>query len=157
MRKLGEATQRNYIRAAKLLSEFLGRSPSTATAEDLRRFQVHQSGTGARPPVRNSTVPALRFFFRVTPDRPEMARHLTLVRQPRKPPSVLNEEEVVRLLGPGAYPTVATGRHPKPSQASPCKWAAVWQLGIESRRKERRPDRSGSPANRCAGSWAPRG
>ena len=46
----------------------------------------------------NNTVTALRFFFRVTLDRGEMARHLTLVRQPRKLPSVLNEEEVVRLL-----------------------------------------------------------
>jgi site-specific recombinase XerD len=98
VRKLGAATQRNYIRAVKTLSEFLGRSPATATSEDLRRFQVHQSAAGAQPPVMNSTVTALRFFFRVTLDRPEMARHLTLVRQPRKLPSVLSEEEVVRLL-----------------------------------------------------------
>ena len=48
VRKFGEATQRNYIRAVKTLSEFLGRSPATATPEDLRRLQVHQSGTGAR-------------------------------------------------------------------------------------------------------------
>jgi hypothetical protein len=52
VRKLGAATQRNYIRAVKTLSEFLGRSPATATAEDLRRFQVHQSAAGAQPPRR---------------------------------------------------------------------------------------------------------
>ena len=98
VRKLGAATQRNYVRAVKTLSEFLGRSPASATPEDLRRFQVHQSEAGAQPPVMNNTVSALRFFFRVTLDRPEMARHLTLVRQPRKLPNVLNEEEVVRLL-----------------------------------------------------------
>jgi site-specific recombinase XerD len=98
VRKLGAATQRNYIRAVKTLSEFLGRSPATATAEDLRRFQVHQSAAGAQPPTMNNTVTALRFFFRVTLDRPEMGRHLTLVRQPRKLPNVLNEEEVLRLL-----------------------------------------------------------
>ena len=40
VRKLGAATQRNYIRAVKALSEFLGRSPAAATAEDLRRFQA---------------------------------------------------------------------------------------------------------------------
>ena len=98
VRKLGAATQRNYIRAVKTLSEFLGRSPATATAEDLRHFQVQQSAAGAQPPTMNNTVTALRFFFRVTLDRPEMGRHLTLVRQPRKLPNVLNEEEVVRLL-----------------------------------------------------------
>ena len=98
VRNLGAATQKSYIRAVKILSEFLGRSPATATPEDLRRFQVHQSATGAQPSVMNNTVTALRFFFRVTLDRGEMARHLTLVRQPRKLPSVLNEEEVVRLL-----------------------------------------------------------
>src|SRR5262245_636707 len=90
VRKLGAATQRNYIRAVKTLSEFLDRSPANATPEDLRQFQVHQSEAGAQPPVMNSTVTALRFFFRVTLDRPEMARHLTLVRQPRKLPSVLS-------------------------------------------------------------------
>jgi site-specific recombinase XerD len=98
VRKFGAATQQSYIRAVKTLSEFLGRPLTTATAEDLRRFQVHQSGTGAQPSVMNNTVSALRFFFRVTLDRPEMARHLTLVRQPRKLPNVLSEEEVVRLL-----------------------------------------------------------
>ena len=98
VRKLGAATQRNYIRAVKALSEYLGRSPATATAEDLRRFQVRQSEAGAQPSAMNNTVTGLRFFFRVTLDRPEMGRHLTLVRQPRKLPNVLNEEEVVRLL-----------------------------------------------------------
>ena len=86
VRKLGAATQRSYIRAVKTLSEFLGRSPDTATAEDLRRFQLHQSGAGVQPSIINNTVTALRFFFRVTLDRPEMTRHLTLVRQPRKLP-----------------------------------------------------------------------
>ena len=98
VRKFGAATQRSYVRAVKTLSEFLGRSPASATAEDLRRFQVHQSEAGAQPSVMNNTVTALRFFLRVTLDRPEMTRHLTLVRQPRKLPNVLNEEEVVRLL-----------------------------------------------------------
>jgi integrase/recombinase XerD len=98
VRKLGPATQKAYVRAVKALSEFLGRSPATATAEDLRRFQVHQSEAGVQPSAMNNTVTALRFFFRVTLDRPEMGRHLTLVRQPRKLPNVLNEEEVLRLL-----------------------------------------------------------
>jgi site-specific recombinase XerD len=51
-----------------------------------------------RAPSINGSVAALRFFFTVTLDRPEMARHLTFVREPRKIPAVLSPEEVARLL-----------------------------------------------------------
>jgi integrase/recombinase XerD len=33
-------TRRDYIRAVKKLASFLGRSPDTATVEDLRAFQL---------------------------------------------------------------------------------------------------------------------
>jgi integrase/recombinase XerD len=46
----------------------------------------------------NGAVAALRFFFTTTLDRPDMARHLTFVREPRKIPVVLSPEEVARLL-----------------------------------------------------------
>ena len=81
VRKFGEKTQNDYIRHVKTFSTFLGRSPVRATPEDLRRFQVHQSKDGTQPPTINSSVAALRFFFRVTLNRPEMCRHLTMVRQ----------------------------------------------------------------------------
>ena len=51
-----------------------------------------------RPPTINGAVAALRFFFSVTLDRPDMARHLTFVREPRRIPVVLSPEEVARLL-----------------------------------------------------------
>src|SRR5215467_13298566 len=98
VRQFGEKTQNDYIRHVKTFSTFLGRSPAKATPEDLRRFQVHQSKTGVQPPTINSSVAALRFFFRVTIDRPELCRHLTLVRQQRKLPVVLSKEEVLQLL-----------------------------------------------------------
>jgi integrase/recombinase XerD len=41
---------------------------------------------------------ALRFFFTVTLDRPEMAQHLTFVREPRRIPVILSLEEIARLL-----------------------------------------------------------
>jgi hypothetical protein len=44
-----------------------------ATAEDIRRFQVHQAETGVSPPTVNCSVSALRFFFTVTLDRPELS------------------------------------------------------------------------------------
>jgi len=98
VRNFVEKTRNDYIRQVKTFTAFLGRSPDTATAEDLRRFQLHQTRTGVHPPSINGSVAALRFFFTVTLDRPEMARHLTLVREPRKMPAVLSPEDVARLL-----------------------------------------------------------
>jgi len=91
-------TQRNYIRAVKNLAIFLGRSPDTATREDLRLFQLHLTENHVRPPTINSAVTALRFFFTVTIDRPDVTKPLTFVAELRKIPVVLNPEEVVRLL-----------------------------------------------------------
>jgi integrase/recombinase XerD len=98
VRNFVEKTRNDYIRHVRSFTAFLDRSPDTAVAEDLRRFQLHQTQTGVRPPSINGSVAALRFFFTVTLDRPEMARHLTFVREPRKMPAVLSPEEVARLL-----------------------------------------------------------
>jgi integrase/recombinase XerD len=98
VRNFVEKTRNDYIRQVKTFTAFLSRSPDTATAEDLRRFQLHQTRAGVHPPSINGSVSALRFFFTVTLDRPEMARHLTFVREPRKMPAVLSPEEVARLL-----------------------------------------------------------
>ena len=84
VRNFVEKTRNDYIRHVRTFTAFLGRSPDTATPEDLRRFQLHQTQTGVRAPSINGSVAALRFFFTVTLDRPEMARHLTFVREPRK-------------------------------------------------------------------------
>jgi len=111
VRNFASETQRNYIRAVKNLDTFLGRSPATATPEDLRRFQVHLSQTGTQPPTMNGTVTALRFFFRVTVERPELGRHLTLVQAEQKLPVVLTQEEVASLLeaAPGPKYKAALG------------------------------------------------
>jgi hypothetical protein len=70
VRNFVEKTRNDYIRQVKTFTAFLGRSPDTASAEDLRRFQLHQTRTGVRPPSINGSVAALRFFFTVTVDRP---------------------------------------------------------------------------------------
>ena len=97
MRNFAYDTQREYIRAVKKLAAFLKRSPDTATAEELRGFQLHLTET-ANPPVINTTVTALRFFFKTTLDKPETTRHLVFVHEPRKLPRVLPPEDVLRLL-----------------------------------------------------------
>src|SRR5271163_4906769 len=75
-------TRGNYIRNVRAFAAFIGRSPGTATAEDLRRFQLHQTQSGMQPPSINSAVSALRFLFTVTLDRPDPSvpmkvRHLS--------------------------------------------------------------------------------
>jgi site-specific recombinase XerD len=98
VRNFTSDTQRSYIRAVKNLTVFLGRSPDTATAEDLRLFQLHLTSTGVRPPTINGTVTALRFFFSVTVDRVGVIKPLTFVAEPRTIPVVLSPEEVARFL-----------------------------------------------------------
>jgi integrase/recombinase XerD len=98
VRGFGEKTQIDYIRHVKNFTIFLGRSPDLAEGEDLRAFQVHQREQGVQPPTMNGAVAALRFFFTTTCGRPEMARHLRLVKQPQKLRVVLTPEEVLLLL-----------------------------------------------------------
>jgi integrase len=104
VRGFTEKTGNDYVRNVRALAVFIGRSPDTATAEDLRRFQLHQTQTGMQPPSINSAVAALRFFFTVTLDRPDLARRLTIVREPRRLPAVLSVEEVTLLLHPAPGP-----------------------------------------------------
>jgi integrase len=98
MRRFSRETQRNYIRDVGRFATFLGRSPHTATADDLRRFQIEQRKAGVPTPTMNSIVSALRFLFTNTLDRPDLARKLVRVAHPRNLPVVLSREEVARLL-----------------------------------------------------------
>jgi integrase/recombinase XerD len=98
MRRFSRATRRNYIRDVGRFATFLRRPPDTATADDVRRFQVEQRDAGLPAPTMNSIVAALRFFFTHTLDRPDLARKLFRVTYPRKLPVVLSPDEVARLL-----------------------------------------------------------
>jgi integrase/recombinase XerD len=98
IRGFTESTRRDYIRCVKAFAAFIGRSPDMATAEDVRRFQLHQTRAGMQAASINSSVSALRFFFDVTIDRPDLSRRMTVIHQPRKLPLVLSVDEVVRLL-----------------------------------------------------------
>src|SRR5947208_7421939 len=98
IRKLAPKTQQGYIRTVKNLAAFLGRSPDTASFEDVRRFQLHLAANGADTPTRNHTVSALRFFFRVTLKRYAIVEHTHFIHELRKLPVVLSPEEVARLL-----------------------------------------------------------
>ncbi|EAV42150.1 integrase/recombinase [Stappia aggregata IAM 12614] len=98
MRGLGSHTQNDYVRHVRNFSAFLGRPPDTATAEDIRHYQLHQHETGVGTATINSTVSALRFLFTVTLNRRDLSRTLVITRNPRKLPEVLSVEEAARLL-----------------------------------------------------------
>jgi integrase/recombinase XerD len=97
-RKLGAGTQRGHIRSCKQFAAFLKRSPDTATAEDIRRFQLHLSETGVSICNRNRTMTGLRFLFRVTLRRLDLAAEIYHIREPQKIPLVMSPDETRRLL-----------------------------------------------------------
>ena len=98
MRKLSPKTQSHYIRAVRNLARHLRRSPDTATAEDLRRYQLHLVDAGISSVSLNAAITGLRFFFEVTLGRSDALAKMKAVYEPRKLPVVLSVEEVTRLL-----------------------------------------------------------
>lgn len=98
LRKLNPKTQIAYLRAAEKLARFLRQSPDAASAEDLRRFQLHLVEQGTSSVTINATITGLRFLFEVTLDRGDAMKKMSHVYQPRKIPEILNVDEVARLL-----------------------------------------------------------
>jgi integrase/recombinase XerD len=97
-RKLSAGTQRGHIRSCKRFAGFLNRSPDTATSEDIRRFQLHLAETGVSICNRNRIMTGLRFLFRVTLRRLDLANEVYHIREPQKIPLVMSPEETRRLL-----------------------------------------------------------
>jgi site-specific recombinase XerD len=98
IRKFAPKTQHDYVQRVKNFAAFLGRSPDTASFEDVRRYQLDLATRGAGVPTLNQSVATLRFFFRVTLKRHDILEHTHFIREPRKLPVVLSPEEVARLL-----------------------------------------------------------
>jgi len=98
LRKLSPQTQGAYIRAVKNFTRYLGQSPDAASAEDLRRYQLHLVDQGISSGNLNATLTGLKFFFETTLERPEAMAKMSHVHEPRKLPLALGLEEVTRLL-----------------------------------------------------------
>ena len=97
-RELCAGTQRGHIRSCKRFAAFLKRSPDAATADDIRRFQLHLSEAGVSIGNRNRIMTGLRFLFRVTLRRLDLATEIYHIREPQKIPLVMSPDEVKRLL-----------------------------------------------------------
>lgn len=111
MRGLGSHTRQDYVRHVRRFAAFIGRSPDTATPDDIRRFQLDQHEKGVSPATINGAVSALRFLFLVTLQRRDLSRALVITRYHRKLPDVLSVEEAARLLeaAPGLKYKAALG------------------------------------------------
>jgi len=92
-RQLSPKTQDTYLHIVREFARFLGRSPDTATVEDLRRYQLHIVDHGTSPVSLNHAITGLKFFFEVTLDRPELMVRMPPVRVPRTLPVVLSPNE----------------------------------------------------------------
>jgi site-specific recombinase XerD len=97
-RHLGPHTQHDYIRSCKRFAAFLARSPETATADDIRRFQLDLAESGISNGNRNAIVTGVKFLFRVTLRRHDLAAEFYAVRYPRKIALVMSPDEIERLL-----------------------------------------------------------
>ena len=97
-RKLGRHSQRSHIYSCKRLAAFLKRSPETATREDLRLFQLHLAETGMSICNRNRIMTGVRFLFRVTLRKLDLAAEIYHIREPQKIPQVMSPDEMRRLL-----------------------------------------------------------
>src|SRR5262245_50335567 len=101
-RKLGAHTQRSHISSGKRFAAFLKRSPDTATREDIRRFQLHLAEAGVSICNRNRIMTGVRFLFRVTLRRLDLAAEIYHIREPQKIPLVMSPDETRRVLAVGS-------------------------------------------------------
>ena len=97
-RQLGPQSHKSRIRAYKRFAAWLQRSPETATADDIRSFQLHLAETQVGTVTRNATMTGLRFLLKVTLRRHDLAAEIYHLKEPQKVPLILNQDETRRLL-----------------------------------------------------------
>jgi len=101
-RKLGTHSQRSHIYSCKRFAAFLKRSLDTATAEDIRQFQLHLAATDMSICNRNRIMTGVKFLLRVTLRRLDLAAEIYHLREPQKIPQVMSPDETRRLLAVAA-------------------------------------------------------
>ena len=141
MRRFAMATQRNYIRDVSRFATFLGRPPDTASAEDVRRFQIEQRDAGVPAPTMNSIVAALRFFFAHTLDRPDLARKLYRVPYRASHAGHLSLHQLKVMSAIEHCRTAAMGGH-----VEACTDCGHWRIAYNSCRNRHCPKCQGAAA-----------
>ena len=97
-RNLGRDSQRNHIGSCKRFAQWLGRSPDTATADEVKAFQLHLLESGASICNRNRIMTGVKFLLKVTLRRHDLAAEIYHLKEPTRVPQVLSPQEVKRVL-----------------------------------------------------------
>ena len=97
-RNLGPASQSSHLRACKRFAAWLGRSPETATPDDVKYFQQYLIESGVSICTRNQTMTGVKFLFRVTLRRHNLVAEIFHLKEPVKVPLVLSKKEIKRIL-----------------------------------------------------------
>ena len=97
-RKLLPGTQHGHIRGCKRFAAFIGRSPETATADEVKAFQLHLAEQDISICTRNAIMTGVKFLLKVTLRRHDLAAEIYHLREPKKIPQTMSQDEIKRLL-----------------------------------------------------------
>ena len=122
-RKLHPLTQKGHIRGCKQFAAFLKRTPDTATSEHIRRFQLHLAESGVSICNRNRAMTGLRFLFRVTLRRLDLAAEIYHIKEPQRIPLVMSPDETRRLLAMARNLKIRALLRHRPQPARPHQWS----------------------------------
>lgn len=99
LRNFAENTIDNYVRAVRQYADFFRMSPAELTSEHLRKYLLYlREEKKVAQGTYNQAVAALRFFYRVTLDRPTAVEGVCFSKGEKKLPVILSSEEVRRFF-----------------------------------------------------------
>jgi integrase/recombinase XerD len=98
LRNYAPRTIKSYVAGVVRFARHFGRSPDLLGAEEIRAFQLDLLRRRVSWSLFNQTVCALRVFFGVTLNRPDVVTMIPYGKKPRTVPVVLSPEEVLRFL-----------------------------------------------------------
>lgn len=99
LRGLSRLTQEAYLNKVKKFAEYLGKSPKTAKAQDIKGYLHHlMTEKGLSTQTVNQYAAALRLLFGATLNKSWAKQQIVLAKTPKKLPDVLSADEVLRVL-----------------------------------------------------------
>lgn len=99
IRGLSPNTQRSYLTAVKGLAKYYRRRPDELSTVEVQRYLRHliEERRLAPASVRLASQ-GIRFFYRITLDRPNVDTGIPLPKGAKRLPEILSPQEVVRIL-----------------------------------------------------------